>query len=203
MKVLRLEDMQLIPYDSMYRPTKERLEGTGLAPVYFDSDAPTPLPYQTVREVVYYKEETDEYRVKYEIENNLNIAKEYYKQKVKVWFEDQLANGKIQSSLGFTSDCRRNGSKFDKDNLESLMVLNQYPIFWKDADGEVHQLTEQQAQTLRQEMIQFGLNLYQTKWNLETQIDSFEDIDDLHNFIEQNSEYFHYNINFTLNTYGV
>lgn len=66
MKVLRLEDMQLIPYDSMYRPTKERLEGTGLAPVYFDSDAPTPLPYQTVKEVVYYKQDTDEYRVRYE-----------------------------------------------------------------------------------------------------------------------------------------
>ena len=39
-------------------------------------------------------------------------------------------------------------------------------------------------------MIQFGLKLYQTKWNLETQIDSFEDIDDLHKFVDDNKEYF-------------
>lgn len=113
------------------------------------------------------------------IKIKIDIIKNDYLNLVKKWFEDKLKNGKFISSLGFTTDCRRFDGKFDKDNLESLIKLGNFPIQWKDADGNFQLLTNEQAHILLTEMIQYGLNLYQQKWDFEQQIINSNSLEEL------------------------
>lgn len=108
--------------------------------------------------------------------NDLKSQKlDYIRQK----FEETFKTGKFTSSLGFETDCRRYGQYLDKDNLESLIKIGSYPIYWMDANGQFHALTSTDAQTLLTEMIQFGLSQYQKKWALENAIAAAQNEQDL------------------------
>lgn len=113
------------------------------------------------------------------IKIDIEKAKKQVFDKIKEAFERELAEGTIDSSLGFKADCRRSGTKNDKDNLESLIKLRQFPIYWKDADGNVHALSEEQANILLQEMINKGLWCYQHKWEKEQQIENATTLEEL------------------------
>ncbi len=118
--------------------------------------------------------------VAYEIiEKTLDEKKEELKRKVKEWFIEKLRTGKVNSSLGFTSDARRYAEYNDKDNLKSLIDLGKYPILWKDADGNDQKLSESDAKILLQEMIEYGLSLYQQKWQKEAQINACNSMEEL------------------------
>lgn len=111
--------------------------------------------------------------------------KTYKLQEIKKQFELQFKEGKFLSSLGFTVDCRRYGSKQDKDNLASLISLGNFPIQWKDVDGNFHSLSQADANVLLQEMIMFGLQGYQKKWQLEAQIEAAQTIAEVRGIIWQ------------------
>jgi len=98
---------------------------------------------------------------------------------IKVAFEKEFTNRTFTSSLGFNVDNRRSGSKFDKDNVKSLIDLGADPVQFKDADGVIHSLTQAELQTMHTEMIQDGLGLYQKKWTLEGQIEAATTIAEL------------------------
>ena len=144
-----------------------------------ESEIPNVNNYQSLTELEpklidgkYYRN----YSVKYfNIEDIRNIKlNEIYTS-----FENEFKNGKLMSSLGFEVDCRRDGVKFDKDNLQSLIQLNLYPIPFKDSNGVVHSLTEADANILLNEMINKGLWIYQNKWEKENQIQNATKIEDL------------------------
>jgi len=94
-------------------------------------------------------------------------------------FNKEFINRAFTSSLGFLVDNRRSGSKFDKDNVKSLIDLGADPVQFKDADGVIHSLTQAELQTLHTEMIQDGLGLYQKKWTLEGQVEAATTIAEL------------------------
>lgn len=107
-----------------------------------------------------------------EPEHTLEELKQLKLQEIKKGFKNEFKVGMIQSSLGFPVDARRWEEKNDLENLQSLIKLNQYPIYFKDADGNIQELTEENAKTLEQELIQACLNRYQKKWQLEEQINN-------------------------------
>ncbi len=94
-------------------------------------------------------------------------------------FSAEFTNRVFASSLGFNVDNRRSGTKFDKDNVQSLIDIGQEPVTFKDADGNYHQLSLTELSTIKTEMIQDGLGLYQKKWNLGQQIEVSTTIDEL------------------------
>lgn len=100
---------------------------------------------------------------------------------VKSKFTDEQANRVFTCSLGFKVNNRRSGGNFDKDNVQSLIDLGVTPIQFRDADNQFHSLTTEQLETLKNEMIQDGLGLYQQKWDLENTINNATTLEDLEN----------------------
>jgi len=101
-------------------------------------------------------------------------------------FINEFKIGKFKSSLGFVTDCRRYDIYNDPQNLNGLIELAQQTqlqtIEWKDANGQVHQLTLDQAKTLLKEM---GLKIlwnYQHKWDKLSQLESIKTYDELKKF---------------------
>jgi hypothetical protein len=89
-------------------------------------------------------------------------------------FESAFSQGSFKSSLGFVADCRRNGMKNDRENLEGLLKLGKFPVRWKDAEGTEHALDEAACGVLLKEMISFALRLYQRKWAAEKALELAE-----------------------------
>jgi len=88
-------------------------------------------------------------------------------------FANKMSNGVFTSALGFNIDCRRDGSHFDKDNLDSVLDLGVFPVQWRDADNVFRTLSETDLLLLRSEMINFGLSLYTDRWTKENLVNSF------------------------------
>lgn len=87
-------------------------------------------------------------------------------------FENDLKNGTMLSSLGFTVDNRRYADKNDKDNVQGLIDLGILEAQFKDADGGFHIVSAADLETLKLEMTQDGLGKYQVKWGLENLINN-------------------------------
>lgn len=98
---------------------------------------------------------------------------------VKNKFTEEQGKRIFTSSLGFKVNNRRSGGSFDKDNVQSLIDLETSPINFRDADNQFRLLTTEQLETIKTEMIQDGLGLYQKKWNFENSINTATTIDDL------------------------
>lgn len=82
----------------------------------------------------------------------------------------------ISPTLGFEVDNRRYADKFDKDNVESLIVelSDMAPgttVQFKAVDG-FHELNLSQLETLKKEMIVDGLSKHQWKWVKENEINA-------------------------------
>jgi len=76
-------------------------------------------------------------------------------------FSRMMSEGVFMSSLGFPLDNRRSEGKNDKDNVQSLIDLQLSPVFFKDNNGNFQELTTQDLETIKMEMIQDGLAKYQ------------------------------------------
>lgn len=96
--------------------------------------------------------------------------------------EESLKNGKFDSFLGFVVQNRRFGTKNDLQNVESLIKIGQY--FFRDADDVTHTLTLEQMESLRLEMIQKGLEIYQEKFIKENLIQGLQTIEEVWNIID-------------------
>ena len=101
--------------------------------------------------------------------DTLEETKMAKKMEIREAFENEFRFGTLDSSLGFTTDNRRWGSRNDKDNLQSLISLGG-DILWTDTSGASHALSSVDAETLKNEMSGAGLQAYQKKWALEASI---------------------------------
>ena len=120
------------------------------------------------------------YYQKYIVKNiDIDDAKNIKRQEISYAFNKEFSEGTLNSSLGFVADCRRDGIKFDKDNLQSLISIGNFPIMFKDSNGEIHSLSENDSNILLQEMVEKGLWCYQHKWELEELINNTTNINDL------------------------
>lgn len=100
--------------------------------------------------------------------------------KVTALFEDNLNKDMyFTSSLGF----RVNGDRRTRSNIEDLIAFTQeFPVAYRDYDNLTRNVTENDLRTMLVEHITNGNNLYQTKWQLESQIQectTLEEVNDI------------------------
>jgi len=104
-------------------------------------------------------------------------------QEISEKFNIALVNGHFYSqTLQIEIDCRRSNTKNDLQNVENIIVflsatsgqgLDVYRGYTNPETGETqyaYNVTLQQLEQLRLEMIQYGLRLYNRKWQLEDAI---------------------------------
>jgi len=136
------------------------------------------LPYSASG---YYKYGIDGETILVDDDKELNTLKLERMDEILIKFDELMFQGTFTSSLGFEADNRRGGGKDDKDNIQSLIDLGNEPVYFRDSNDNFHQLTIEQLQTLKQEMIQDGLGKYQWKWNKEAEVMGASSIEDLNN----------------------
>lgn len=113
----------------------------------------------------------------------LNEQKVIRLRQVSKAFEDILANGHFFSqALQLEIDCRRNSTKNDLQNVENIIEfltltngqgLDMYRGYTDPETCETqyaYNVTLSQLQQVKLEMIQYGLQLYNRKWQLEDAI---------------------------------
>ena len=80
------------------------------------------------------------------------------------------------SSLGF----RVNGDRRTRSNIEDLIAFTQtFPVAYRDYDNVIRNVTENDLRTMLVEHITNGNNLYQTKWQFESQINACTSIEEV------------------------
>ncbi len=82
---------------------------------------------------------------------------------IKLAFSNEQESGHTTSSLGFEVDATRRS----KDDIESLLFVDVFPVRFRDYDNDFHELSKEQAEILKREIIAYGLSIYQKKWELE------------------------------------
>lgn len=88
-------------------------------------------------------------------------------------FRTQLINKDmyIKSSLGFIVDA----DKDSQDNVQGLIDIlpnDELTIQYRDRDNEIHNLNKSQLETILKEMKLNGVELFNQKWGLESQIEN-------------------------------
>ncbi len=116
-------------------------------------------------------------------ERELEALKNMKMDEVESEFEYIMEEGSFTCSLGFNIDNRRGNNKDDKDNVSSLIDLNNEPIYFKDTDNNFQILTVDDLKIMKTEMIQDGLSKYQWKWTKQNEIMSTTTLDELDNII--------------------
>lgn len=96
---------------------------------------------------------------------------------IKDAFQQEQQSGHITSSFGFEV----NADDIALRNINSLIdMLNDVDtVQFRDYNNEFHTLTKADLITLKQEIIQYGLGLYQKKWTLEQQIEQAQTKEEL------------------------
>lgn len=100
-------------------------------------------------------------------------------EKINSAFLHFFQDGCIESSLGFTADCRRCNDKNDLQNIQGLIDLYAQPVPFKSKDGSIHMLTLEQLEILKTEMIQRVQQVYANKWTLEASVEASETIEEI------------------------
>lgn len=117
--------------------------------------------------------------------HRLFIFKEQKLKEVSTKFNETLANGHFFSqSLQIDVDCRRSDTKNDLQNVQNLikkMQVDGIQQIYYVGYTETAPVTFQQLLQLEIEMIDFGLQLYNKKWELESQISNAQSIAELEN----------------------
>jgi len=98
-------------------------------------------------------------------------------------FDTMMFSGVFTSSLGFPVDNRRSEGKNDKDNVQSLIDLQLSPVYFKDSNNEFHELTIQDLETIKMEMVQDGLAKYQWKWAKQQELAAAQSLQELENIV--------------------
>lgn len=94
---------------------------------------------------------------------------------IKRRFQDEAKTQKVDSMFGFPMDARREDIDNLRNLLEVLEDLGETAAEIRDANNEFHFLTLDDIRTLRMEMTQAGLALYQAKWQAEQALDAAPD----------------------------
>lgn len=98
---------------------------------------------------------------------------------VTAWFENNLNKDMyFTSSLGF----RVNGDRRTRSNIEDLIRFSPaFPVQYRDYDNNFRKVTKDNLETMLQEHITNGLNLYQQKFSYESQINECQNIEEVKN----------------------
>lgn len=84
--------------------------------------------------------------------------------------EEDLKTRIFNCSLGFPVQNRRFETKNDLQNIDSLIFVG--VAFYRDANDVNQEVTLQDLETIKAEMIQDGLSMYQAKFDKEARINS-------------------------------
>ena len=94
---------------------------------------------------------------------------------IKLAFSNEQESGHTTSSLGFEVDATRRS----KDDIESLLYVDEFPVRFRDYNNEFHDLSKEQVEVLKREIIAYGLSTYQKKWDLEEAVKNATTIEEL------------------------
>ena len=111
------------------------------------------------------------------VDRKTGDAKQIAKDRVRLGFVNEFSCGKVESSLGFPVDARRSGLKNDLQNIEALIDVGATEI--KDANGVMQTVSIDELKTIKSEIQQHALSIYQKKWDLEERIESAVTDEDL------------------------
>jgi len=155
------------------------------------------LPFETQNfdvnspNLITYDNKQEQFRLKTETEL-VNEQKQIKLQQVSKTFEDTIANGYFFSqSLQIDIDCRRSDIKNDLQNVDNLITfltstntqtIDVYRGYTNPETNETqyaYNVTLEQLQQVKLEMIQYGLQLYNKKWQLEDAITNAQTLEEL------------------------
>ncbi|MDD4556207.1 MAG: DUF4376 domain-containing protein [Alphaproteobacteria bacterium] len=105
----------------------------------------------------------------------LELVKAEKLAEIKQAFNQEQEDGHIVSSLGFEVDATRRS----KDDIESLLYVDEFPVRFRDYNNEFHNLEKEQVEVLKREIIAYGLAVYQKKWSLEEAIKNATTIEEV------------------------
>ena len=94
---------------------------------------------------------------------------------IKLAFSNEQESGHTTSSLGFEVDATRRS----KDDIESLLYVGEFPVLFRDYDNDFHELSKEQAEILKREIIAYGLYVYQKKWTLQQTVENATTVEDV------------------------
>jgi hypothetical protein len=108
---------------------------------------------------------------------SIDELKAFKKDEITAAFENAALTGRFTSSLGFDVNARRGGIQNDLQNIEALISLG--ATQFRDADKIMRNVTALDLVTIKTEMQQYGLGLYEHKWQLEAAVAAAVDEADL------------------------
>lgn len=113
------------------------------------------------------------------IEYNLDVEKTFALERIKSGFHRQQELGYFSNTINTKIDCRR----IDLDNINNLILYleeigapNSYEIQFRNFDNAFVVATFSQMKQVRFELIEYGLFLYQRKWQLEERVFNETDV---------------------------
>ena len=116
-------------------------------------------------------------------EMDFDVYKDMKKREIRLAFENSFRKSVFMSdTLGIDVDCRRSDTKNDRENCKILlnyMQRNNVNNIMYVGHKESVDITVEQLQDLIIEMEEYGLNLYNYKWVLESEIEAAKTIKDL------------------------
>ena len=111
----------------------------------------------------------------YASKKSLELAKTEKLAEIKQAFNHEQENGHTTSSLGFEVDATRRS----KDDIESLLYVGEFPVHFRDYDNDFHELSKEQAEVLKKEIIAYGLSVYQKKWTLQQTVENATTVEEV------------------------
>ena len=86
-------------------------------------------------------------------------------------------NAHCQSSAGFEIDANETANR----NIEGLVLVlkPEESTLFRDWDNRFHEVTKEQLETMRKEIVVNSQRLYQTKWQIEAAIEEAETVGEL------------------------
>ena len=86
-------------------------------------------------------------------------------------------NAHCQSSAGFEIDANETANR----NIEGLVLVlkPEESTLFRDWDNRFHEVTKEQLETMRKEIVVNSQRLYQTKWQIEAAIEAAETVGEL------------------------
>lgn len=85
-------------------------------------------------------------------------------------FEQAETNGTLESSVGFTIDANERANRDIDGLIKALENTPEETVMFCAADNSFHEVTLDNLKTMQLEVIGYGQQLYQTKWELRTRI---------------------------------
>lgn len=94
-------------------------------------------------------------------------------------FTQAESDGTLESSVGFTIDANERANRDIDGLIKALENTPEETVMFCAADNSFHEVTLDNLKTMQLEVIGYGQQLYQTKWELRTRIMAAETKEEL------------------------